>query len=424
MESGKTKPKAIIAGGSIAGISCAHALVAVGWDVVVLEKTISPPDGSPTGAGVGVDPLTTKIIASWLPDPQLLHNINLPMYIDQNHAVDGETEKKISRILTRDENFNFTASHWTDIYTLLYNTLPPGIVLWGHFVLSFTVSEDKTHVKIKCKVLQTGDIIEVVGDLLVAADGCHSAIRKNFYPDLKLRYAGYTSWRGVLDFNDNEHLEAVITDLKKVYPDLGKCLYFDLGTKTHNVLYELPRKRMNWIWYINRPEPALEGNSVTIKVNNDMIEKMHEAAKGVWVPEFARLIKETKNPFLNVIYDCDPLERIVWDRVALVGDAAHPTTPHCVRSTNMSVLDVAVLAKCLEKWGAGNLNSALEEYQSTRLPVNAAQVLHSRELGRIKQGLDLFDGLTFDPLTATPEECEMLKERNVPFFSDVPSVLG
>lgn len=87
-ESGKKpKPKAIIVGGSIAGVSCAHALVLAGWDVVVLEKTCSPPTGSPTGAGLGLDPLAQKLIESCLADSDSLRNVTLPLTIDQVHSI-------------------------------------------------------------------------------------------------------------------------------------------------------------------------------------------------------------------------------------------------------------------------------------------------------------------------------------------------
>lgn len=73
----------MIVGGSIAGISSAHALTLAGWDVLVLEKTTSPPTGSPTGAGLGLNPLSQQIIQSWLSQPQLLHNTTVPLTIDQ-----------------------------------------------------------------------------------------------------------------------------------------------------------------------------------------------------------------------------------------------------------------------------------------------------------------------------------------------------
>jgi len=136
-----------------------------------------------------------------------------------------------------------------------------------------------------------------------------------------------------------------------------------------------------------------------------------------------RVMKETEDPFLNFIYDSDPLEQIFWDNVVLVGDAAHPTTPHGLRSTNMSVLDAAVLGKCVAKWGAENLQSALREYQSIRLPVVSKQVLHARRMGRIKQGLVLPDRDPFDPKSAKLEDFQELRQKNMAFFDDVPLLL-
>lgn len=69
---GEGKPRAVIVGGSIAGILSAHVLTLAGWNVTVLEKTNAPHRGSPTGAGLGLDPLSQRIrvmasIATTLP---------------------------------------------------------------------------------------------------------------------------------------------------------------------------------------------------------------------------------------------------------------------------------------------------------------------------------------------------------------------
>lgn len=45
----------------------------------------------------------------------------------------------------------------------------------------------KTTVTVKAKVLQTDEVIEIKGNLLVAADGCLSSIRQSFLSDFKLR---------------------------------------------------------------------------------------------------------------------------------------------------------------------------------------------------------------------------------------------
>ncbi|KAJ4707950.1 zeaxanthin epoxidase, chloroplastic-like [Melia azedarach] len=413
------KPRAIIVGGSIAGISCAKALILAGWDVLVIEKTRGPPTANPTGAGLGLDPLSQKIIQTWLHQPDLLYKITLPLSINQNQATD---EEKVSWVLARDENFNYRSTYWADLHGLIYNTLPAQIFLWGHQYLSFTISEDKNSVKVKAKVLQTDKITEIEGNLLVAADGSRSSVRHSILPDIKLRYAGYCIWRGVLNYSEIENSETIM-GIRKAYPDLGKCLYMDLGSGSYIVLVELIKEKVAWSWFINQPEPDLKANTTTMKLSNDMMKVLHQRAEKVWVPELARVIKETKDPFVNVIYDCDPLSQIFWDKVVLTGDAAHPTTPNSGRSTNMAIIDAAVLGKCLEKWGPENLHSALEEYQSIRPPVTSKQVLHSRLAGRLRQGLSVPDRESFDPKTANREECEFLLNKNVPLVDNVPPVL-
>eukprot|EP00262_Sarcandra_glabra_P002763 TRINITY_DN1315_c1_g4_i1.p1 TRINITY_DN1315_c1_g4~~TRINITY_DN1315_c1_g4_i1.p1 ORF type:complete len:421 (+),score=50.75 TRINITY_DN1315_c1_g4_i1:92-1354(+) len=413
-----TTPRAVVVGGSITGLSCAHALILAGWDVVVVEKSCAPPTGSPTGAGLGLDPVARRFIETWLAYSDQLNHATLPLHIDQNQVTDSE--KKISCVLSRDEAFNFRAAHWADLHDLLYKALPPSVVLWGHHFISFHTSQDKSFVRVEAKIAETNETVDIVGNLLVAADGCMSTIRRGFLPDLELRYSGYSAWRGILDFTGNENSDTIV-GIRRAYPELGKCLYFDLARGTHSVLYELRNRQINWVWYINQPKPETKGNSMTMNVSKDMIEKMHEEAEKVWVPELAKVMKETKEPFINVIYDCDPLKQLVWDNVVLLGDAAHPTSPHGLRSTNMSIFDAGVLGRCLAKWGIDKLGLALKEFESIRLPVVSKQVLHSRRLGRIKQGLDLGDhNKVFDPTAATREDCQELQQRNMPFFRHVP----
>ena len=164
----------------------------------------------------------------------------------------------------------------------------------------------------------------------------------------------------------------------------------------------------------------VQGNSVTKKVSNDMIANMHEEASRLWNPELALLMKETKEPFINVIYDSDPLPQLFWDNVVLVGDAAHPTVPNASRSTNMSILDAEVLGLCLKKFRPGKLSVALQEFQAIRQPVVSEQVLHSRWMGRLKQGLPLRDNKIFGPSIASEEECRGLQHKNIPFYDHVP----
>ena len=113
-------------------------------------------------------------------------NIETRVNCLQEQTTDGN--KKITWTLSRDEHFNFRAVHWADLHSLLYSSLQSDVVLWGHLFLSFRISDDKTYVRVQAKVLQTNETVEIVADLLVAADGCLSSIREAFLPDLKLRF--------------------------------------------------------------------------------------------------------------------------------------------------------------------------------------------------------------------------------------------
>lgn len=78
----KRGARAVIVGGSIAGLSCAHALITAGWGVTVIEKSTSPPSGSPTGAGLGLDPQSRDLLARWVGGTDIVRGATFPLSID------------------------------------------------------------------------------------------------------------------------------------------------------------------------------------------------------------------------------------------------------------------------------------------------------------------------------------------------------
>ena len=99
------------------------------------------------------------------------------------------------RTLARDDDLNFRAAHWGDLHRRLHEELPPAVtVLWGHQFLSFEAPDDTRGVVATARVLRTGETVEVTGDLLIAADGSTSSVRRSFLPDLKLRFSFLPIW--------------------------------------------------------------------------------------------------------------------------------------------------------------------------------------------------------------------------------------
>jgi 2-polyprenyl-6-methoxyphenol hydroxylase-like FAD-dependent oxidoreductase len=72
------KRVAVVVGGSVAGLACAHAVAGAGWDVVVLEKAAAPAAGGGTGAGLGLDAQSMETLARWIPGWEA----TLPLAVD------------------------------------------------------------------------------------------------------------------------------------------------------------------------------------------------------------------------------------------------------------------------------------------------------------------------------------------------------
>jgi 2-polyprenyl-6-methoxyphenol hydroxylase-like FAD-dependent oxidoreductase len=77
--------------------------------------------------------------------------------------------------------------------------------------------------------------------------------------------------------------------------------------------------------------------------------------------------------------DRDPLFQWSFGRITLLGDAAHPMYPIGSNGASQAILDGECLADCL---GAhDDINTALREYESKRLPATAKIILQNRQMG-------------------------------------------
>jgi 2-polyprenyl-6-methoxyphenol hydroxylase-like FAD-dependent oxidoreductase len=92
------------------------------------------------------------------------------------------------------------------------------------------------------------------------------------------------------------------------------------------------------------------------------------------VPEFIRAA-DTILEFPMV--DQDPLPRWSFDRVTLLGDAAHPMLPRGSNGAGQAIIDAAVLTGCLRRHA--DPAAALKAYEDQRLSATAKVVRTNRE---------------------------------------------
>ncbi|KAK9863259.1 hypothetical protein WJX84_003540 [Apatococcus fuscideae] len=408
--------KVVVCGGSIGGLSAALNLHKAGCEVLVYERASAI---QPAGAGLGLDPDTVETMGE-LGLQEAFNLISRPIPFEEYRWLDSQAEQPgragVPIIINRQHNH--VSLHWSDLHRMLYDALPTGIVKQAHSITAFQQHTNRVRVTVEQRADSSlPATFEVEADLLVAADGANSTVRKLLRPDDRRRYSGMIAWRGVVDGSSHpELLQALIED----YEHLDRGIIFDISSDCcMNLIYLLPGNRINWLWYRDAPEPKLSSHSVTVSATADDIRQLLSDADATWTPAFARLIKATERPFINAIFDKDPLSSWTYGRVVLVGEAAHPTTPHGSRSTNMSLQDSFALGRCIAA-SLDDIPQALQAFEKLRVQQTSQEVLFSRYVGEIRQGRWI-DPRSFDWLSKPASTRTMLlnASRSIPDFHTV-----
>jgi 2-polyprenyl-6-methoxyphenol hydroxylase-like FAD-dependent oxidoreductase len=239
------------------------------------------------------------------------------------------------------------------------------------------------------------DGTETSADLLVAADGIRSAVRAQFLPDVKQQYAGYVAWRGLVA---ERTLSQGMRDT--LFERFGFCLPAGeqmLGYPVAGPDNEVARgqRSYNFVWYRPADEradlPALltdaSGRVHDMSIppqllRAELVAAMRAEAEAKLAPQFAELVRKTAQPILQPIFDLES-PRLVFGRVAVLGDAAFVARPHCGMGVTKAAEDAVVLVDAL---GAhATLDDALADYEQKRLRFGREVVEHARNLGAYMQ---------------------------------------
>ena len=206
----------------------------------------------------------------------------------------------------------------------------------------------------------------VRGRVAIACDGINSAIRKQFFPDEgEPRYSGINMWRGVTRWKPilsgasmvragwMSHGKMVIYPIRPAGPD---------GLQLVNWVAEIEtpvyRKR-DW----NRPGSLDDFIGSFADWHFDWLD----------VPA---LIRAADSVLEFPMVDQDPLPRWSFDRVTLLGDAAHPMVPRGSNGAGQAILDARALTSALLE--NADPVAALAAYQQQRLEATTRIVLTNR----------------------------------------------
>ena len=368
--------KILVIGGSLGGLFAANILLRQGHDVTLLEKTVGSMDGR--GAGIVThDALAEALRAAGVTVDETL---GVPVTKRVTLGADGHNlgEMELPQVLTS----------WSRLYHMLKENFPSERYLQGKNVRS--VSQDASSVQVLCE-----DGSQYNAELLIASDGIRSAVRAQVAPQIQPEYAGYIAWRGVCD-------EACLS--KYTLDTLFNYFGFCLPTGEQMLGYPVAgsgndtrpgKRRYNFVWYRPASEHAELVSLLTdddgrhyptgippLKVSSQHIAHMRKVAQEILAPQYAEILEKTAAPFLQAIYDVRS-EQIVFDRIALMGDAAFVGRPHVGMGVTKAGDEAMVIAKHIAALGASP--AALNAYGAERLKLGQQVVARAQYLGRYMQ---------------------------------------
>ncbi len=364
--------RAIIIGGSVAGIAAAVLLRRDGWQVEVFERAETGLEGR--GAGIATHPeLFEMFAAAGIATPdELGFWVQGRRVIGRDGTCVGELE--LPQLM----------SSWDRLHKALRAGLPDEFYHRGRRLVRLDQDGEGA-------TAHFADGASVHGDLLIGADGFRSTVREQCFPDLQPLYAGYVVWRGLVD-------EDLVSP--QTHRDLFGHFAIGLPEREQLIGYAVAgahddtragHRRYNWGWYrhvgaedlrdllrdetgheheLSIPPPLIRGAVITA-LRADSLQTLP--------PQFQELLRLTPQPFFQPIYDFET-PRMTVGRVAIIGDAAFLARPHIGAGVNKATSDAWALATALRE-AEGDLSAGLQRFEAVRMPYGRRAVSCGRMLG-------------------------------------------
>ncbi len=378
--------RVIIVGAGIGGLTAALACTKAGFEVVLLEQAGALKE---IGAGVQISS-NGAVVLRELGLLGAIESVGVkPVSFRVTSFESGEviTDFPLGPDAAARYGETFFQLHRADLLEVLASALAPDILQPGARVAS--VSQDSQGV-----TAHLADGAEVRGDVLIGADGIHSAVRHSIGITDDKSFSGKLVWR------------ALVPAERIAQYDFKERFYGYAG-----------RDRMVWAYWVRPGQQFNFGGVVpATEVHNESwsdtgnLEEMRASFADA-NPRLKGLIDAVDEAFITGLYDRDPLDRWTFGRVTLLGDSAHAMLPYLAQGACQAIEDAFVLAECLRRGGAGSIEPALVDYEIRRRPrttkVQAAARATSifwleEDTAQIRARNGRMKGLTqIDPLAAT-----------------------
>ena len=363
--------RAIIVGGSIAGLFTAAFLRRIGWQVEVYERSSI----ELIGRGVGIFATHLELFEALDKSGAGTVDIGVIVYkrITLDRRGDVIAEKPLLQIVTS----------WDRLRQVLLKAIDRSRYHFGY--VFDRVEQDGKGVHVHFANGRSEH-----GDLLVACDGFRSNVRAQLLPNVQPVYSGYYIWRGAPNESDlsPETRRTMFPYYSFFLADELQVLGYPIAGADDEL--RIGHRRYNWGWYRVATAEQLSGMCVDDQgqeyefgvppplVRKDLIAQMRHDAEAMLPPQYVDCLRHIDQPFFTPVYDfCSP--SLVSGRVALVGDAASTPRPHIGFGVSKAGAEAQALAEALSNYD--DIDRALGAYNTLRQPLSERIVEHGRKLG-------------------------------------------
>ena len=387
----------LIAGGGIGGLATALTLHQIGVPCLIFEAV---KDLRPLGVGINLQPNAVRELYDLGFGDCDLERVGVRCREWALVGLNGNDIYAEPRGLEAGYNWPQYSVHRGEFHMLLYRTvldrLGPDVFRSDHRVTGYR--NDVSGVVIQ---IENGDrTAEVAGSLLVGADGIHSAIRSQMYPDQPpIHWGGAIMWRGT----------------SQAVPVRTGASFVGLGTHRHRVVFypisppdaDTGLATINWIAEIteDNSEGWTKGDWNRRAEAEDVIAHFKGWDFG-WldVPE---LIRSSREVLEYPMIDRDPIPSWRDGNVVLLGDAAHPMYPTGSNGATQAIVDARVLGAAIKEYGV--IEAALQAYDQQLCEAISTVVLRNRGAGPfgILNIVDERCGSVFDDINEVMSKEEM-----------------
>ena len=343
----------LVVGGGIGGLALAGALARDGAEVTLLEKATQ---WRPVGAGIVLGANAVAVLGA-LGAGARVAELGRPLASMSVLNVHGDVLQRMDMAALSAQIGPTYTFHRADLHQLLLEGTAGVDLRMGETVDAVKDGPDGVNVR-----LSGGE--ERRYDLVIGADGLHSRVRALAFADsgAEVRYAGYTCWRFVM--HDPAERE-------------GAVEMWGAGLRVG--LVPLRGGRLYGFLTENAPPRGLDPE----QGRHAWVAAKYAAFGGPARPVMEALAARPEVTLMR--HDIEDLSTQVWrgQRVALLGDAGHATTPNLGQGAGMALEDALALVRCLRC--SADPGAALAAYEKLRATRVAGVVRTSRQLGAMAQ---------------------------------------